>query len=572
MTSRFKPWHMPLIPAKKYLWNDEFTNALAAASVHGSPMTPSPGTRTVVDAESKLSIADGKLFFNGGKAVPAYGDPGAWADTAITRKAGKIVAFKFMVNDATTAIELGLDTDKTGEIAGQRLRIASDTLKIYDGTTAGPTVFVPLDGVEYTMVFVTRTTGILVYLKSGTGYYKYLGETTINNTATLYAGIANYSAVAYCDFVRLPKRLWLPAPLLSDSFTGDAGTADGRTPDGAGHLETSGLGSGGTDYTWSGSGAVDGSGNLVITPTLGEELLTDGGFENWTSDTNLTSWTEYSEGLSTIHKESTIKRSGSYACRFDIDAVNSFFEVYRTISNSVGDWISAEIYCRGTSATDSCRIGFQNITLTTALVVSNADFTRIERTGKLVTQNSFVEFMSAGINTLSSIYGDDFSVKKLTISTCFQTVTLLTTDIEIIAAFTMLTGLQAGVVIGLNEAGTSFIIAYHDGNGKVKLEICEAGTYTTKSTVANTYVAGAEIRLRRTLNETTVLTELWLYYGGVLQGSGPTTTLSAGESTNLSGLKVGLFSTSESNNFSKCVIRPVGSNNEYSILNSLVGA
>ena len=420
----------------------------------------------------------GKLFFMGGLATPAF-SVGLWEDTAITRTPGKIVAFKFRIVDTTTAIEFGLDTDKITNIAGNRLRCNVDGLTIFDGTTEGPKVFTPLDGVEYTMVFILRSAGVLVYLKAGSGYYKYLGETTVNNAATLYAGIANYSAVAYCDFVRLSKRTYLPVPLLSDSFTGDAGTADGRTPDGAGHLETSGLGSGGTDYTWSGSGAVDGSGNLVITPTLGEEL-----------------------------------NSGDIV-------VGNWYQITATQAN---------FFYTG------CAVGYT--------------------------------FKCATAKTLSA----DNKVKLITLATTEQLVTLPTTDIEIVAAFTMATGLQVGILIALNVVGTSFIIAYRDGAGNIKLEICEAGTYTTKSTVANTYVAGAEIKLRRTLNPTTGLTELWLYYNNVLQGSGPTTTLSAGENTNLAGLKVGLFSTSDQNKFQRAVVRPAGSNNEYSILDNLVGA
>ena len=48
---------------------------------------------------------------------------------------------------------------------------------------------------------------------------------------------------------------------------------------------------------WVGVGAAISGGRLVITPTIsGDELLTDGGLEAWTSATNLTNWTEGKAG------------------------------------------------------------------------------------------------------------------------------------------------------------------------------------------------------------------------------------------------------------------------------------
>lgn len=52
----------------------------------------------------------------------------------------------------------------------------------------------------------------------------------------------------------------------------------------------------------------------------GAQKVTDGGFDNWASATNLTSWTEALGGTSTINREATTKRSGAYAVRGDVDA------------------------------------------------------------------------------------------------------------------------------------------------------------------------------------------------------------------------------------------------------------
>lgn len=59
------------------------------------------------------------------------------------------------------------------------------------------------------------------------------------------------------------------------------------------------------------------------------EKLTDGGMEIWATATNLTYWTEYKEGTSTINREATEKVEGDYSCRFDVDASNSQVQIYQ---------------------------------------------------------------------------------------------------------------------------------------------------------------------------------------------------------------------------------------------------
>ncbi len=59
------------------------------------------------------------------------------------------------------------------------------------------------------------------------------------------------------------------------------------------------------------------------------DALTDGGLNIWASATNLTNWTEYKEGTSTINREATEKVEGDYSCRFDVDASNSQVQIYQ---------------------------------------------------------------------------------------------------------------------------------------------------------------------------------------------------------------------------------------------------
>lgn len=413
------------------------------------------------------------LRFYGGKAVPAYGDPGLWHDAIVSRVPGQVIAFKINIADVTKAIEVGLDADKTGELTVHRVRITADTVLYYDGTTAHPICFIPTDGRDYVFVIVLRAAGALFFMKEAEGEYLYLGETT-TNTDSGYPGVSNYSAEATVDFIRPCNYRYLPAPVLSDSFTGDTGTNDGRLSDGLGHAETTGIGAGGSGVAWSGaSGAVDGSGKLVITPTFGAEL-----------------------------------NSGDII-------VGNWYQITATQAN---------FFYTG------CAIGDT--------------------------------FRCATAKTLSA----DNKVKLITFATCYNKVTLTSKDFDITANFSMTTGKSAGVIIGLNTAGTSFILARHNGAGNVVLEICEAGTYTSKASVAAVYSADAPLRVRRDDRE------IWVWYNGVLIGTGPTTTLSGLEDANLSGTKAGLFSTSELNSFARVSFRYIGTSGEYSILKRIIGS
>ncbi len=67
----------------------------------------------------------------------------------------------------------------------------------------------------------------------------------------------------------------------------------------------------------------------VISTFQPPNKLTDGGLNEWLSATNLTYWTEYKEGTSTINREATEKVEGDYSCRFDVDASNSQVQIYQ---------------------------------------------------------------------------------------------------------------------------------------------------------------------------------------------------------------------------------------------------
>jgi len=522
-------------------------------------------------------LSGGKMFYMGGKPTAAYGDPGDWIATPITRAPGVMGACKILLGDATSGFEFGFSNAKTGALVGNSFRTISDAVKAYDGSTAGPTILIPTDSTEITKAVILRAAGAFFFRKLSTGYWKLVWSTSTNNTATLYLGVAGYSMSFTKDWMRKLFLKWLPTPVLSDGFTAaDATSNDGRLSDGLGHAEgvAGGIGSGGGGVAWSGSSGAIQSNRLVITPSLGSESLTDSGFESWISNTNLTSWSETLDG-ETISKEATVIHGGTYAVKVAFDAtpgtpyINTFSGIPFN-SLGAGAWYKASVWAKksGTNPA-SVNFGEGGAAQTANMGIANTlstDYTLFSRTGKKnIAIQGFVVY-SETRPASESVYYDDASAKQITLSTCFATTSKPTTaDITMECSFTMVAGLQAGLVFGLNEAGTSFILAYHDGAGNIKLEICEAGTWTTKASVAAAYSPDATLRVRRDG------VEIWAWYGGTLIGTGPTTTLSAGENTNLRGTKAGLFSTDSANSFNYCTIYYTGSNGEHSVLNGIIG-
>ena len=692
----------------------------------------------------------GRLFIQGGKATPAYGDPGLWDGEAITRAAGLICAFKVNPKDISKVIGVGLDTDKTGALAANALRVSSSTVIPYNSGSAGPVISIPTNSTEHILAIILRAAGAKYFMKSGSGYYKKLWEAATNNTATLYRGISNYSLTGKVDFLRQSKTLWMDTPLLSDSFTGSSGTNDGRVSDGAGHAEgittipmvgdsfvagvytsfnliggginlsnngTSGytlsqiqtalapvisgknsviieggindlagsdsstvasmqstmsamistcasagvkpvilnigpwknneywtsdrqeytedynswlssycssnsllmldiytllktdgddtinalydngdhlhpntagytvianalsvliprttpyiqsvLGSGGF-ATWSGATGYVSNGRLAITPTYTAKII-NGDMEGTYVFGVAPSWLKNGSDV-TLSENNVDFVSGiaSQKITTNVTVGNGISSSAFTISK-IGAWCKMSGYFKGNGTSMLLKRGMAGSLPSSFSIAigNNANWTKKQYISKSTGTGSEAILVVSNSTTPTEISCDLIGLDELNDASCFAIYPNLTSkDITIRTAFQMQSFLQAGVVLGLNDAGTSFILAYHDGNGNIKCEINEAGTYTTKATVAAAYSSDAELVVRRDNKE------IWVWYNNTLIGSGPTTTLSDTENTNLAGLKAGLFSTDAANTFAYCNIYATGTNGEYDRLEYLIG-
>jgi hypothetical protein len=100
-------------------------------------------------------------------------------------------------------------------------------------------------------------------------------------------------------------------------------------------------------------------------------------------------------------------------------------------------------------------------------------------------------------NPSTSVRGDDFSLKPLTLSSLFNSVNVsASTDYTVQTDVTLTSGTQGGIVMNLNSdtSPTNFVIAYHDGIN-AHLEKGVGGTYTSLINTAATYVPGATLKV-----------------------------------------------------------------------------
>jgi len=539
--------------ATGYELQDEFTTARSAGSVNGTNAEDEYGTstgktRTVTDAENKMSIASGALTVAGGKTSPAVGDPGIWWPS-IARAAGRTL-FADITPTLSSGKEtaIGWDTATSGWPGAHGLDFASTNLNLYDNTTTVNTLGTTVSGTNYQVAMVLRSTGAYYYIKGGTyTNWTLMWISNLNSTATLYPTIGNYNEVFTNNFIRVPTATWLPTPLAYDTFATAGSTV----------TETTGPDSQTTpQLTW--TGGTKSGGSMSITPTEGSNLFTDGGFENWNSATDLTSWTEENAGSSTTNRESSIVHGGTYSTRMDIDSSNNGGIIKQIITTAVNVWIQYTWWAR-TSASgkqlwngDEYLYGVVRDPGTTW-----TQYVDVIRSSATNPNGKFLRYSAAS----SSLYVDDVSAKQLTLASLFSTVPTSDTDVVASADIVMTAGTQAGIVTNLDSTGTpaNFLIAYHDGTN-VHLDKNVGGTYTSLINTAATYSSGATFRVVTYHSDPTHL-KVRVYYNNALVGTEQEVT----DASIIGNTKHGLFSTHSGNTFDNFSLFARGSDGEYTL-------
>ena len=270
--------------------------------------------------------------------------------------------------------------------------------------------------------------------------------------------------------------------------------------------------------TW----AVDGNGRAYNTPTLGSELLTDGGLENWTSANNLTSWSESVTGASTVNQESSDVHSGTYAARLDVDASGSNVIISQTIGNSIGDWLVYDLWVKASAVGKFWElfIGGGIFYEAPGTAWKRTTITHRESTANVAPQFHRL----AGLSASSSLYFDDISIKRIAVSTLLAYVQGTATNTPLARLNAIAANTQAGVIGWCDDPSNPhfFVIAIRNGSGSVNLTKCVGGTYTNLISSSVTFVTDAAIEIRRPSGNT-----FQLWYNGSQVGADQTINDSA---------------------------------------------
>ena len=503
-----------------YLLDDEFTDKRPAGGINATPAVPGPGTRTVVDTNSKLSLAGGVLdFATGGVGV---GNPGIWYPS-VTRTAGRVlIAKSFTPANTSIQIDIGWDSNQSGGIVDAVRFLASGTLKILENTAVAITLGSYVGATAYDVAISQRNSGFWAFIKGGTFANWTLLWVSTASTGNLFPAVGSAAGtvnIATCDGLRVPQSLYIPT-LWYDSFTranGALSSSESVGPDGQGI----------PSLAWTGATWAIATNVVANTPALGADVVVNGAFAADTDWSKGAGWT-ISGGVGVATAASS-----------DITATVA------PLTQEV--WYQTEFTLGGfTGGTARVKLG------TASFPTHGANGTYTE-TGRATSTALAVTAAAATLNV------DNFSAKSLTLSELIVSLnTVETADVHARVAVTLdgaLLGKQAGLCLNLDSAASpaNFILAYLDGRGNAVLDECVAGVYTNKISAAVTYSAGEILYVIRRG------TSAWLFYKNAQVGTVQTMTANV-------GTIFGLFSTSSLCSLDNFEIWPDGGRGEHAEL------
>lgn len=520
-----------------YTLNDQFTTDRAAGAVNGTSAEPTGGTRTVVDSGNKLSINSGNLLFTPGTAL---GNPGLWY-TSKTRVAGQMLLGNINLTSNSNNQDVGWDNDSVAGNTIDAFRFGSgNILYAWDNASNVPALGKTSLSTDYTYSLIQREKGAYWFIKGGLyTNWTLLWISNLSSLSTMYPTLhGSISTISTVDNIRIPTPTWLPTPLAYDTFTradGAIGSSETTGPDG----QTT------PSLAWTG-GAISGN-KLVITPTLGSEMW-DADAAAFTSGTY--AWVTY--GTNVISNDANTLK---------IDYVNNSNGAYSYIRDSadlsgdlsIGTWYGFQADIKRTSGSP---ILYTNNLQKLITATSTSFETKYATFRNMGGANTYVNFNG----TMSDdVWIDNLSIKPLTLSSLFSTVSTSDTDVIASADVTMTAGTQAGVVTNLDSTSSpaNFLIAYHDGTN-MHLDKNVGGTYTGLINATVTYSAGATLRVITYHSDASTL-KVRVYYNNALVGSEQTVT----DAGIISNTKHGLFSTYSGNSFDNFSLFARGSDGEY---------
>lgn len=303
------------------------------------------------------------------------------------------------------------------------------------------------------------------------------------------------------------------------------------------------AGTGALGADWTGSTWARVNGELINTPTLGSELLTNGDMETgnpptgWLEDTGAT--------LTGVADERT---GGSGAQSLNVARNTHFSAAYKSTGSGQVEWHYAVAWMKNISATDIYHIS----AVGESQHQTSTSWTRVLVTRRIPTATPITFLFRITDSPGQQARLDDASIKKITRSSLFATTDKGFADASLIAPAMSAhqLGTQAGIVMCMDDDANpaNFVTAY------LAEGIANPQSITIEQCVADTYGAPVTVELAHSLSKhfsaKTIGNQLYVYYGtdhfGTLVGGAPITLNAA----LVGNTKHGLMSTAEVNKFS----------------------
>lgn len=427
-----------LMGRRRYLFEDNFNGGL--------------NRWTITDTEGKISTSNSNLDFSGGKATPAWGDPALVSKQFWARLAGLTIEWQVTPGASTDYKTFGFtdgSLDPNAIEAHSIYLYAAGVVRIFAATAERVTPLTYSAAQVLWLRIVCKATGAYYYVSTDNRVtWKLIWVDSSVTTSPIYAFIESYNAALTASACRVYQGYARPAVYSA-------------TP-------------------------------AAPVPSLGAELLTDPGLENWASATDLTSWTESLAGTSTINREASVVQAGTYAARLDVDASNSVAVIGQQIILPTGNWLRLQWqdYLSGAGSSKTQVAGSDVLPYATPGQVWSLE-TRVNRT---VSANPNIAF-ARGSAASQSVYIDAVSAKALTLSSLLTLAADPGTRYGVVdSAPTLTAGNPCGHWIWQDAAAPSnAVLAYQDGVSAY-LEKLVAGTYT--QLIKNTAAYGAAKGLR----------------------------------------------------------------------------
>ncbi len=524
-----------------YALYDQYTTQRDAGSVNGTPAEPGPGTRTVIDTNSKITItAGGVLSFATGAAV----NDGVYYASQ-PRTSGLTLIANITPADTNGGASIGWSTGTSGVMTESLNLLSSGILGIYINGVSVSNVGAYTAGTTYQIASMMRANGLAWYIKGGsyTNWTLLWVSNTGNSNERPWIQAQSTTAVFTVDNIRVYTLKDTPVNLLAyDTFN--------RTDGALGNTETTGPDSQTvTQKTWTFDTATwTVSGNKAKnSPTLGSELITNGDMETGSPPTG------WSTSNCTYTSDAAVYNSPTHSSK--CVSTTSASNIRKNITLGLGNWYlyNSWVQSNGTNGLSS-QLVMQNNPWTKIVdrSTSAGTFTNLLGTGHTINtagneQTTYQVGLFSATNG-HTYYYDDVSLKQMSLTSLFATSSYTTPDVNIEILPTVTAYTQAGIVLNLDSTSNpqNFVIVYNDGVSRTKLEKVVDGHYTTLINYASGYVA--ERKLRVIKNGTTYN----VYYNDSFIGSATVSDSSIINNTNH-----GLFSTYSENTLDGFINWPV---------------